>query len=517
MLTKEQQRKHELLKGNFPYYAKHALKIKNKAGQLVPLVLNQAQQYIHNKIENQLAQTGKVRVLIPKSRQMGSSTYLEGRFYHKTAWQKGKNAFILAHDSETTKKIFDMAKRYHDNVPLSIKPATKNSNAKELIFKDLDSQYFVGTAGSPDVGRGGTIQYLHGSEVAFWKNTDGIQTGLMQSVADIPNTEIALESTGNGIGNMFYNLCMDSIAGKNEYEVIFLPWFWMDEYERDEAIIPTREEEEIIKAYLLEYDKAKQLRKLAWRRNKIAEFKREWKFRQEYPSTLLECFQTSGDSLIRAEDIVQARNCKTKDRDSPIIMGVDPARSGDRTAIVFRRGREMPHYYTWDDMDEMRLVGIVANLIEKHKVHMVNIDVAYGWGTIDRLHERGYKNVNGVHFGEKAIEDDVYRNKRAEMWCSMANWLEKENVNIPDDNDLHADLACVPDIRYTSDGTIKLESKEKIKEEYGKSPDIGDAAALTFAFPLNKADNVKKMSKAKDSNQVKWRTKRNARAFAESG
>lgn len=504
-LTKQQQKKHQLLQTNLPYFAKHALKIKDKSGQLIPLVFNQAQEYIHREIEKQRAEIGKVRVLIPKARQMGSSTYLEARYYHKTTWQQGKSAFILAHDGETTKKIFDMAKRYYDNTPLAIRPEIKHSNAKELIFKDLDSQYFVGTAGNADIGRGGTVQYFHGSEAAFWKNTDNIVTGVLQSVPDRDNTEIALESTGNGIGNMFYEMCMDAVAGKGEYRVIFIPWFWMDEYERDEQISVTDDEQEVIDAHLRAYPREKQLRKIAWRRNKIAEFKKEWKFRQEYPSTLIEAFQVSGESLIRAEYIVKARSCKKHDRNAAMIMGVDPARSGDRTAIVFRRGREIPHYYTWEDMDEMRLVGIVANLIEKHNVEQCNIDTAYGWGTIDRLHERGFKMVHGVHFGEKATEDDVYRNKRAEMWCSLANWLEKEDVNIPDSDELHADLASVPDIKYTSDGTIRLESKENIKKEYGKSPDIGDAAALTFAYPLNQKSKANKVMKASKTNEVKWK------------
>ena len=34
-----------------------------------------------------------------------------------------------------------------------------------------------------------------------------------------------------------------------------------------------------------------------------------------------------------------------------------------------------------------------------------------------------------------------------------------------------------------------LESKEKIKERLGRSPDLADALALTFAAPVRKSDN----------------------------
>ena len=504
----KQLQKLKRLRDDFPYFAKHFLKIKDEDGNIVPFELNSAQQYLHDKLEKQRLETGKIRALILKGRQMGSSTYFEGRYYHKVSLRPGKSVFILAHEADSSRKIFTMARRFYDKVPDAMKPRLKASNAKELIFDEIDSQYYVGTAGNADVGRGGTVQYVHGSETAFWDNTDDIMTGLMQSVPDKPGTEIVLESTANGLGNMFHQMYLDAIAGKNDYEVIFLPWYWMDKYESSSHdIVPDEAEREIMELYLKEFPEDQQLRKIAWRRRKIAEFGRLWKFHQEYPNTAQEAFVTSGDSLCRAEDIVRARQCNVRDKHAPLVMGVDPARIHDRTAIAFRRGREIPHYYTFDDMDEMRLVGLLINLIDKHNPAMVNIDVGLGYGTVDRLHELGYKNVNGVHFGELAIERDIYANKRAEMWCTLAKWLEKPDINIPDNDDLQADLASVPDIIPTSDGACRLVSKEKIKKEYGRSPDIGDAVALTFAYPVKRiAERHEKMKlQKKPANKASWK------------
>ena len=51
-------------RADFRYFARHMLKVKPKAGgELVPLELNRAQRYIHERLETQLAETGKV----PKS------------------------------------------------------------------------------------------------------------------------------------------------------------------------------------------------------------------------------------------------------------------------------------------------------------------------------------------------------------------------------------------------------------------------------------------------------------------
>ena len=87
-----------------------------------------------------------------------------------------------------------------------------------------------------------------------------------------------------------------------------------------------------------------------------------------------------------------------------------------------------------------------------------------GKGFIDRLHQLGYSNV-----------------MRAEMWCEMAEWLK--TGNIPDDHDLRTDLAAL-NYKYSRNGRIQLESKADIKERLKRSPDGGDALALTFAMPV---------------------------------
>ena len=76
-----------------------------------------------------------MRAIIVKGRQLGISTYLQARFYWRL-WRttKALRAFILTHEQDATDNLFGMAQRYHDNLPLPIRPKTKAANAKELIF-----------------------------------------------------------------------------------------------------------------------------------------------------------------------------------------------------------------------------------------------------------------------------------------------------------------------------------------------------------------------------------------------
>lgn len=493
-LTKSEIKKLKAIKYNFPYFAQNFLKIRTKDAKIIPFVLNQAQRFFHEKCEAQIKKTGKVRIVVVKPRQAGISTYVAGRFYHKTSMSKATNTFILSHESSTTQKLFQIVKVYNEKNPIA--PPVKRSNANELMFEDLNSQYYVGTAGSGEVGRGGTVQLFHGSEVAMWKNTDDIETGLMESIPEMAGTEIILESTAKGLGNFFHRMAIDALKGINGYELVFFPWFWMDEYEEeyDSRFELTDEEYEYKDTYLQEYNEETQLRKLKWRRTKISRYGSDWKFKQEYPSNVTEAFQTSSETLIKAERIVKAREHKPLiENSAPLILGVDPARSGDRTAICFRRGREIERIITYDDMDEMRLANILAGFIDKYDPATVNIDCTNSWGSYDRLKELGYSgSIKGIHFGSKANDDVTYANIRAEMWCLLRDWLE-EDVRIPDSDALHTDLTSVPDYEET-DGKIRLVKKEKIKQTLGFSPDLGDACALTFAVKIN--SNFRKVQNA---------------------
>lgn len=59
------------LKDDFLHYASKCLKIRTKSGSVEPFVLNKAQRYVHERIEEQKRLTGKVRALILKGRQQG--------------------------------------------------------------------------------------------------------------------------------------------------------------------------------------------------------------------------------------------------------------------------------------------------------------------------------------------------------------------------------------------------------------------------------------------------------------
>lgn len=491
-MNKKEKALFKSLKDNFVHYASKCLKIRTKEGSVKPFILNQAQQYLHTKIEEQRAKTGKVRVLILKGRQQGCSTYVGGRFYWLTTHRKGFKTFILAHLGDATDNLFKMVKRYHENVPSIMRPSTGTTNRKELIFDGLDSGYALGTAGCGDVGRSDTIQLLHGSEVAFWGNTSEIVTGVLQTVPDAKGTEVILESTANGIGNMFHQYWQAAEAGESDYIAVFIPWYWQKEYSTEvpDGTKFTNEELELKETYNLTEEQ------LYWRRLKIVKFRvdgssGEWRFRQEYPFTAAEAFQTSGeDSLVNVESVATARKLEIEKPKAANIVGVDPARYGnDRTAIIRRIGRLAYDIEYHSHKDTMEVAGICANILESEKIDKMFIDIGgLGAGVVDRLKELGYRNkVIGINFGERALKSEFFANKRAEMWGEMAKWILEGGCSLPDSDSLHTDLIG-PKFSYDSSGRLLLESKEAMIKRGIRSPDGADALALTFAYPVASPD-----------------------------
>lgn len=153
---------YDAYRDNFPLFSEMCLKIRLKTGLLAPFSLNRAQQYIHDKVCAQRIAHGKVRAIVLKGRQQGCSTYIEGRLFHQTISQSGMRTFILTHDTEATKNLFEMASRFYENTPDKFKPALGESSAKGLGFPNLDSDYRIGTAGNKAVGRSQTVQLFHG-------------------------------------------------------------------------------------------------------------------------------------------------------------------------------------------------------------------------------------------------------------------------------------------------------------------------------------------------------------------
>lgn len=478
------QQKLAIALADFTKFAPSYLVISTKSGSLVPFELNRAQIYTHEKLEKQLRDTGKVRAMILKGRQMGLSTLIQGRYFHKVLIRRGTKAYILTHHSDATQNLFDMTMRYYENLPHGLAPIADTSSAKELKFKTLQSGYDVGTAGSKEIGRSLTLQLFHGSEVAFWPNAENHAKGVLNAVSDEAGTEIILESTANGIGNYFHTMWKAAEQGLNGYIPIFTPWYWETKYmTTTQGFKPTEEEENLLSLYK---NDGMTMGHIAWRRIKIASSKDIEAgieaFKQEYPCNANEAFLNPVSNIfIPSKFVLRARSNRI-DSDSRLVIGVDVALgSNDKTAIIRRKGRVAYNLETFRNMNTMEIAGMLKHVIDRENPYRVYIDcIGVGAGVVDRLRELGYEFVEGVNVARSANQKDKFRNLRAELWSEMRDWFSQEMlVQIPDNDELHGDL-CNLGYKYDSMGRLLIESKDDLKARGMSSPDTADALALTF-------------------------------------
>lgn len=291
---------------NTKKYIEHFVKIRDKAGQIIDFKLNEPQQKLYDIIKEQKKLGKPVRIIILKARQMGFSTLTESILFKETATKFNINTGIIAHKEEATTNLFNMSKRIYDNLPPEMKPSKKSSNAKELIFDNqegtgLKSKIKCMTAGADGVGRSDTFNNLHISELAFWGNSaKETMLGLMQSVPNLPNTMVIIESTANGY-EYFKELWDNAVKGESDFIPLFVGWQDLEEYQMPYTGFKlTAEEQKLKEAYNLSNEQ------LTWRRwcianncgGDISQFK------QEYPMNPHEAFLLSGASVFDKEKII---------------------------------------------------------------------------------------------------------------------------------------------------------------------------------------------------------------------
>jgi hypothetical protein len=194
--------------------------------------------------------------------------------------------------------------------------------------------------------------------------------------------------------------------------------------------------------------------------------------------------QFIGNDLVRA---AQEREL-VDDRQAPLILGVDIARYGDDSTVFrFRRGRDARSIpaIRFTNRDNMYIANELAKVITQFNPDAVNIDAGNGTGVIDRVRELGYR-VHEVWFGAKAASPE-WADQRTEMWANLRDWLGGGCLD--QDPRLFGDLTA-PEYHPAGKASDKtrLQSKEELKDLGYRSPDDGDALALTFATKVARKD-----------------------------
>jgi phage terminase large subunit len=191
------------------------------------------------------------------------------------------------------------------------------------------------------------------------------------------------------------------------------------------------------------------------------------------------------NALIGQEAVEACMNLHVRDEEFNHMekrLGIDVARFGDDRSVIFPRQGIVA--YKPAIMRHQRTTEIAARAAyisqRWNGVDTIFVDDTGHWGhgVIDNLIDAGYPAI-GVMFHADAM-DRRYANRRAEMWVNMTDAL-KAGVALPNIAELVAELTT-PTYTFVK-GQFLLEEKDQIKKRLGRSPDLADALALTWALP----------------------------------
>lgn len=487
---------------DFNYYREKFLRVRPRTGgERIPFIFNNAQRVLHERLEEEKATFGMIRALIPKARRMGVSTEIGGRFFHQTATMFGRRAQVVAHRSDSATNLHREVKEFYNALPPSVRPALEASNARELIFGRLKSLYKVASADGGDIGRSDDFHALHLSEAAFFDNTEDLSSGLLQTVQNLPGTEIAMESTGNGQSGMFFDMCEQASRDNNKgpWRLHFLPWKLMPEYR---TAVPLGwkaplEFEQYARLHGLDREQLYWF----WMQNYTIATMNGGQpeiihrlTRQEYPSIYSECFMA--DSTL---DFFPASQVAAAMARSPApsagalkLLCVDPAGDGQDKPFVGDRQGSAIGAKVWGELTSrdfnVQADWLVATF-KRFDMDAIVIDATGGGkGLVDacrlRMKGLGPEKVIPVVFSWGAVNEVIYGNRRAELHDKFQRWLQGD-VSIPNDKDLQSEAASYKwgtgGCRRDEKARLFMTPKEKIKAGLGRSPDRLDVCAVSMA------------------------------------
>ena len=390
--------------------------------------------------------------LTEKSRDMGISWLCVAvaahlfLFYPGTVVGFGSRKEEYVDNTSDPKSLFWKARQYINLLPAEFRPAGWDAKKHAPFMKISNPEngaMIVGEAGD-NIGRGNRTSIYFKDESAFYDRPEMIEAALSQT----SNCRIDV-STPNGNGNPFYRK-------RHSGRVPVFTFHWRDDPRKDDEWyqVQKRKLDPVVVAQEIDID---------------------------YNASVT-------DAFIDGSMVEKAQSLTVMDVEpvGPLQIGVDVARFGDdKTAVVLRQGRVLHWIEEYQGLDAMSVAAVVKQHVDSspERIDQIAVDViGIGAGVADRLREWYGDRVVDVNSAIPWSDGKNY-NLRAYMWEQMQDWVYDEPCSMPVYDGLKSEL-CAPRYKF-SNGLRLIESKDDMKKRGVKSPNVADALALTFAYPVS--------------------------------
>lgn len=318
----------------FDVYAQVILKIKSKAGQIIPFLFNRCQRRLWTLFLEDLKIGRPIRWYIVKGRQVGTTTWCIALLYWLTTLWPNRNALILNYDEKSAENLGGKVQDLFLNCRKIMRPSVRKMNRAEIHFANpikkfsetgeigLNSHIDNNTIDANEIARSYTYQYVLMSEYCLYeknlkgKSLDDQLSALYATIPHLPGTVIIKESTPFGDGQ-----AKADWEASNGFRKIFISWVCEENYRLEcpnDLVLSDVEEshygDEIaerqsilneLEFWYPEWNNDWQRMeyecrcRLSWRRYYIDTYLQGSKnlFRQEYPTTVAHAFAGKSESI----------------------------------------------------------------------------------------------------------------------------------------------------------------------------------------------------------------------------
>jgi hypothetical protein len=291
------------------------IKIVDKDLKLVPFILTPEQRKFMENLQKYC--------IVLKSRQLGLTVCIIALSIRQCVVHPNSNCLLVSHDQKSCNDIFDKLKQQFNSLPNWLRPKTIANNRQEIKMCN-GSKITCCTAGNNDVGRGATLNLVHLSEFSLWKNPKRQLNSITQAL--VAEGRLIIESTPCGL-NYFHDLYFQAKNNENSYKSFFFNWIngstlFKKDYKNSVKIYKAKNNNKMLTKDELSEEELELLKlncsmeQLMWRRLKIASSGLDL-FHQEFPSTEIEGFVSTGQNIFSNERIAQIRRSLKKNNYIP--------------------------------------------------------------------------------------------------------------------------------------------------------------------------------------------------------
>jgi hypothetical protein len=298
------------------------LKVQSKDYGLVPFRLLGSQRYLLDEICTAL-DNGITVIYVLKNRQAGISTFLLALDLFWAFEYKGLLGVFITHEEGSRDDFRSAIEVFFAETPKTHKVNYVRHNRNLLILKNASKfRYLIAGTSSGrkgGLGRSGSANFVHATEVAFYGNDDDLAEFRSQTSSLYPHRLQIYESTANGFNH--YEEAWDNAKKDPTKAAIFIGW-WRDERNQFPLDHPffekymadgvasslTSLERKRVREVREQYGFEISLQQVAWYRWHLESEKinDQSLMDQEYPWTDQDAFQATGSQFFTAEALTNS-------------------------------------------------------------------------------------------------------------------------------------------------------------------------------------------------------------------